>query len=98
VPSTGIPSTCVPSTPVVSKPVRFDWHERANYICEAVAKHGLDPGDFGCLSETDYVSDNFSWRGYAKMVCSRLSTSYDPGLPETCGCPPLTWSGWRAII
>jgi hypothetical protein len=19
----------------------------------------------------------------------------DPALPETCGCPPMDWSGWR---
>ena len=81
-----------------TKPTRFDWHERANFICDAIGKHGLKPGDFGCLGETEYVSDTFSWRGYAKMICSRLGTSHDPGLPGTCGCPPLTWSGWRAII
>ena len=87
----------LPITPS-AKPERFNWHERANFICEAIAKHGLDPGSYGCLSETDYVSDDFSWRGYAKMICSRLGTYYDPGLPETCGCPDLAWKGWRAII
>ena len=77
-------------------PQRFDWHERANFICDSIQNRGLNPGDFGCLKASDYVSDDFSWRGYAKMICSRLGTSYDTGLPEVCGCPPLTWSGWRA--
>ena len=56
----------------------------------------MNPKDFGCLGNNEYVSENFSWRGYAKMVCTRLGTSYDTGLPETCGCPPSTWSGWKS--
>jgi hypothetical protein len=73
----------------------FDWQERANFICESVQKRGLNPKDFGCLRPDEYVSENFSWRGYAKMICSRLDTSMDTGLPEICGCPPPTWPGWR---
>jgi hypothetical protein len=73
----------------------FDWHERANFICTSVEKRGLNPKDFGCLRPDEYVSENFSWRGYAKMICTRLGTSMDTGLPEVCGCPPLTWSGWK---
>jgi len=75
---------------------KFDWHERANFICDAIQKRGLNPDDFGCLKPDQYVSDNFSWRGYAKMICGRLGTSYDTGLPESCGCPPPSWAGWRA--
>ena len=78
-----------------TKPQRFDWHTRANFICDSIQKSGLNPNDFGCLKPDQYVSDDFSWRGYAKMICSRLGTSYDTGLPETCGCPPLTWTGWK---
>jgi len=74
----------------------FDWHKRANDICESVQKHGMNPSDFGCLRPEQYVSENFSWRGYAKMICSRLATSYDTGLPETCGCPPTSWAGWKS--
>ena len=74
---------------------QFDWHERANFICESVEKRGLNPKDFGCLRPDEYVSENFSWRGYAKMVCGRLGTSMDTSLPEVCGCPPTTWVGWR---
>lgn len=73
----------------------FDWHERANFICDSVQKRGLNPKDFGCLAPDEYVSENFSWRGYAKMICTRLGTSMDTGLPEVCGCPPANWSGWR---
>ena len=79
-----------------SAPTKFDWHDRSNFICDAIQKRGLNPDDFGCLKSDQYVSDNFSWRGYAKMICSRLGTSYDTGLPESCGCPPPTWKGWRS--
>ena len=74
----------------------FDWQERATFICDSIKKRGLNPKDFNCLRPDEYVSDDFSWRGYAKMVCTRLGTSMDTGLPEVCGCPPLTWSGWKA--
>lgn len=76
-------------------PTKFDWHERSNFICDAIKKRGLNPDDFGCLKPDQYVSENFSWRGYSKMICNRLGTSYDTGLPETCGCPPTNWKGWR---
>jgi hypothetical protein len=79
-----------------TKPVKFDWHERANFICESIQKREMNPDDFGCLKPDQYVSDNFSWRGYAKMICNRLATSYDTGLPEMCGCPESSWKGWRA--
>jgi len=78
-----------------SGPSHFDWQERSSGICDAIQKQGMNPKDFGCLRPDEYVSDNFSWRGYAKMICSRLSASMDTGLPETCGCPPATWAGWR---
>ena len=75
---------------------KFNWQERAGQICESIQKQGMDPTEFACLSPDAVVSDNFSWRGYAKMICSRLATSYDTGLPETCGCPSSSWSGWKA--
>ena len=73
----------------------FNWHERANFICDSIEKRGLNPDDFACLHPDQYVSEDFSWRGYAKMVCGRLGTSYDTSLPEVCGCPPTTWAGWK---
>jgi len=74
---------------------RLDWKDRSSQICTAIQNRGLEPGDFGCLTDTSAVGKGFSWRGYAKMVCTRLGTVYDTSTPEACGCPPVTWSGWR---
>ena len=41
------------------------------------------------------VSNEFSWKGYARMICTRLQATMDPSLPETCGCPAMDWPGWR---
>jgi hypothetical protein len=73
----------------------FNWRDRANQICEQVRKRGLDEKEFGCLANPDAMPEDFSWRGYARMVCNRLGTVYPPGTDETCGCPPPTWPGWR---
>ena len=80
------------------KPVEtavFDWKERSSQICESVRLRGLNPADFGCYDAANKVGPDFSWRGYARMICSRLTTTPDPALPETCGCPPIDWKGWR---
>jgi hypothetical protein len=79
-----------------SGPAHLDWKQRSTDICNAIQKRGYNPGDFGCLVDISSVSPNFSWRGYAKMVCTRVATIYDTGAPEAVGCPPLTWAGWRA--
>ena len=76
-------------------PAHFNWADRSKEICEQVTKRGLNAYDYGCLNNPDDVSANFSYRGYAKMVCSRLETNYDPSIPALCGCPPPTWPGWR---
>jgi hypothetical protein len=73
----------------------LDWKPRAEKICSALEKRGYEPRDFGCLKPEDTVGANFSWRGYARMVCTRIGTIYDSGVPEMCGCPPPTWPGWR---
>jgi hypothetical protein len=83
------------ATGVAGPPATFDWKVRAIAICDAVEKRGYNPGDFGCVSDVNSVGSNFSWRGYSKMVCSRIATIYDTGAPEACGCPPQTWDGWR---
>ena len=80
---------------VAGPPATFDWKVRAIAICDAVQKRGYNPGDFGCVSDVNSVGSNFSWRGYSKMVCSRIATIYDTGAPEACGCPPQSWDGWR---
>jgi hypothetical protein len=77
-------------------PARFDWKKKSAEICNEIRKRGLNPSDFGCMSPEKIVGPDFSWRGNARMVCTRLLTTPDPGLPETCGCPPLNWPGWRS--
>jgi hypothetical protein len=83
------------TSPSGSKPAVLDWKVRSQQICDQISKRGLNPNDYGCLKDTKAVDENFSFRGYARMVCSRLGTNYDPGIPDLCGCPPPTWPGWR---
>jgi len=79
-----------------NSPATFDWKERSKQICQQINARGFKPYDFGCLEDPDNMRhESFSWRGYAKMVCNRLSTIYDPSVPFLCGCPPPTWPGWR---
>jgi hypothetical protein len=73
----------------------FNWKARSKDICGQIEARGMKPGDFGCLGPSDKVRENFSWRGYTRMVCTRLGTVYDPSIPELCGCPPPSWNGWR---
>ena len=80
----------------VGKTAKFDWRSKASQICDSIRKHGMDPNDFGCMDPSKQVSPDYSWRGNARMVCTRLLTTPDPGLPEVCGCPPQEWPGWRS--
>lgn len=73
----------------------FNWKARASQICVQINSRGMKAYDFGCMKEGTKVRDDFSWRGYTRMICSRLGTNYDPGVPELCGCPPPSWIGWR---
>jgi hypothetical protein len=77
-------------------PAKFDWKKKSAEICDEIRKRGLNPSDFGCMNPNKVVSLDYSWRGNARMVCTRLLTTPDPGLPEACGCPPLNWPGWRS--
>lgn len=77
-------------------PSHFDWKQRAKEIEDQVKKRGLNPADYGIMPKGSNVSNEFSWKGYAKMICTRLQATMDPALPETCGCPPLDWKGWRS--
>ena len=74
---------------------KFDWKVRAEAVTENIRKAGMNPDDFGCLARGAQVSKDYSWRGHTKMVCSRLATHADPGIPEQMGCPPVSWKGWR---
>jgi hypothetical protein len=80
----------------VGKTAKYDWRSKAAQICDSIRKQGMDPNDFGCMDPSKQVSPDYSWRGNARMVCTRLLTTPDPGLPETCGCPPMEWPGWRS--
>jgi hypothetical protein len=76
-------------------PSHFDWKERSKQIEQQIKKRGLKPSDYGIMPPQTKVSEGFSWKGYAHMMCTRLQADMDPSLPVTCGCPPLDWSGWR---
>lgn len=76
-------------------PSHFDWKQRAKEIEQQVKLRKLNVKDFGIMQPDTKVSNQFSWKGYAQMMCTRLKTTMDPSLPETCGCPPMDWPGWR---
>jgi hypothetical protein len=80
----------------IGKTAKYDWRSKVAQICDSIRKQGMDPNDFGCMDPSKQVSPDYSWRGNARMVCTRLLTTPDPGLPETCGCPPLEWPGWKS--
>ncbi len=79
-------------------PAHFDWKMRAKQIEGQVKKRGLKPSDFGIMPEGTEVSKDFSWKGYTRMICTRLQATMDPSLPETCGCPPMDWKGWKITM
>jgi hypothetical protein len=76
-------------------PSHFDWKKRSKEIEGQIKKRGLNINDYGIMPQDTKVSNDFSWKGYARMICTRLQATMDPSLPETCGCPPMDWSGWR---
>jgi hypothetical protein len=76
----------------------FDWKGRAEKIFDNVKRAGMNPYDYG-MDENVYanaINTDFSWRGYTKMVCSRLATNAEQGMAEKMGCPPASWIGWRS--
>lgn len=77
-------------------PSQFDWKQRTKEIEDQVKKRGIRPEDVGMMPPNTKVSPEFSWKGYARMVCTRLqAASMDPSLAVSCGCPPMDWKGWR---
>ncbi len=76
-------------------PAHFDWKRRSTEICRAIKGRGLNPEDYGCMPEKTEVGSDFSYRGYANMICTRVAANYDTGLGSLVGCPPLDWPGWR---
>ena len=85
-----------PPSEIAGNPGKFDWKARADAIADNISRAGMNPADFGCLEKGAAVSPGYSWRGHAKMVCSRLATNADPATPEQMGCPPVSWKGWRS--
>jgi hypothetical protein len=80
---------------------QFDWKGRALQITQQIRKRGLDPKDFGAKNERELASmpinqlNPFSWKGYTKMICTRLQAVDMNRTDEMCGCPPSTWKGWN---
>jgi hypothetical protein len=91
----GVPSSSGSKGSSSTSASPFDWKARSTQICNQINARGLKAYDFGCMKSDAVVSDNFSWRGYTRMVCTRLATVYDPSIPDLCGCPPPSWIGWR---
>jgi hypothetical protein len=76
------------------QPGHFDWKERSKHIGNQIRKRGLDIVSFGVHEPGLKVSKNYSWKGYAKMLCSRLEATMETGTAQACGCPPFDWKGW----
>ena len=76
----------------------FNWKARAENIFDNVKRAGMEPNDYGIDPEVyaNTQQSDFSWRGYTKMVCSRLGTNAEAGTAEKMGCPPASWKGWRS--
>ena len=91
----GLPGTSHDRTFPAPNVGGLDWKERAKQIKTQVKKRGLDPVIFGAIPDNADVSNEFNWRGYTQMFCSRLAANTDPGLPVTVGCPPQEWKGWQ---
>ena len=72
----------------------FDWRQRVSDIIGQVQRREMNPADFGAMPASTKVSDQFSWKGYAKMICTRLMAAQPNRLDEMCGCPPSEWRGW----
>lgn len=76
----------------------YDWRGRAQSIVDQIKRRGMDPKDFGATVGTlgAQVGPNFSWKGYARMICTRLQAVDAFKMDEMCGCPPADWVGWNA--
>jgi hypothetical protein len=72
----------------------FDWRRRSNDIIGQIRKREMNPMDFGAMPMDAVVSNDFSWKGYTKMICTRLMSAEQNKMDEMCGCPPQDWSGW----
>jgi hypothetical protein len=73
----------------------MDWKKRSTEIIEQIKKRKMNPLQFGALHNNAKVSKEFSWKGYTRMLCTRLNSTADPGFAVTVGCPPEEWKGWK---
>lgn len=76
------------------KPGHFDWKERSKHIDDQVRRRGIPETAIGLMPRGNQVGPDFSWKGYAQMICSRLQANYDSGMAQACGCPAGDWKGW----
>jgi hypothetical protein len=80
---------------------QFDWKKRALEITQQIRKRGLNPQDFGAKSIQELAAmpinpiNPFSWKGYSRLICTRLQAVDMNRTDEMCGCPPSTWKGWN---
>ena len=91
----GLPGSSVDRVYPLPTAGGLDWKTKSTQIVEQIRRRGMNPVQFGALPPDAQVSSDFSWRGYTRMICSRLNASMDPGLGITVGCPPESWSGWK---
>ena len=53
----------------------LDYKERVNSLCKQIVSANIgDPSEFGCISDQNSVSDQYSWKGNYNTVCSRLGS------------------------
>lgn len=86
-----------PATGEKGKISHFNWEKRVKEIVNQIKLRGMKLKDFGVdLDALAVPSKQFSWKGFAKMMCTRLQTVDVARMDEMCGCPPMNWKGWNA--
>jgi hypothetical protein len=65
-----------------------DYKKRSQELCRQVRGANLgDPAQFGCITNPDAVSPDYSWKGNFTMICNRLGDTWGSWYPEMFGCP-----------
>jgi hypothetical protein len=64
-----------------------DYKKMTLVLCSQIQSAQLgEPKNFGCISNPDAVSHEYSWRGTYQMVCNRLGDTWGSWYPEMFGC------------
>jgi hypothetical protein len=64
-----------------------DYKKRSQELCRQIRGANLgEPSNFGCISNPDEVSPEYSWKGNFTMICSRLGDTWGGWMPEMFGC------------